>query len=90
MNDKICILSASSKGESSQLYPLKKHSLFLYSLLKGLSSSDDDGDAIVELGELTNFVYKSIPQELKGIPNTSRQNPVLYGLDLKRTILDLR
>ncbi|MEE2765261.1 MAG: hypothetical protein VX600_02075 [Candidatus Neomarinimicrobiota bacterium] len=90
VNDKICILSASSKGESSQLYPLKKHSLFLYSLLKGFSSSDDDGDAIVELGELTNFVYKSIPQELKGIPNTNRQNPVLYGLDLKRTILDLR
>ncbi|MBH09200.1 MAG: hypothetical protein CMG74_02410 [Candidatus Marinimicrobia bacterium] len=90
LNEKICILSASSKGESSQLYPLKKHSLFLYSLLKGLSKSDDDGDAVVELGELTDFIYKSIPQELKGIPNTSRQNPVLYGLDLKRTILDLR
>lgn len=90
VNDKICILSASSKGESSQLFPLKKHSVFLYSLLKGFSNSDEDGDAVVELGELTDFVYKSIPQELKGIPNTNRQNPVLYGLDLKRTILDLR
>ena len=90
MNEKICILSASSKGESSQLYPLKKHSLFLYSLLKGLSSGDEDGDAVVELGELTDFVYKSVPQELRGIPNTSRQNPSLYGLDLNRTILNLR
>ena len=90
VNEKICILSASSKGESSQLYPLKKHSLFLYSLLKGLSSGDEDGDAVVELGELTDFVYKSVPQELRGIPNTSRQNPALYGLDLKRTILNLR
>ena len=90
VNEKICILSASSKGESSQLYPLKKHSLFLYSLLKGLSSGDEDGDAVVELGELTDFVYKSVPQELRGIPNASRQNPALYGLDLKRTILDLR
>tara|TARA_S200000501_G_scaffold311821_1_gene302617 strand:+ start:20694 stop:23711 length:3018 start_codon:yes stop_codon:yes gene_type:complete len=90
VNKKICILSASSKGESSQLYPLKKHSLFLYSLLKGLSNSDDDGDAVVELGELTDFVYKTVPKELRGIPNASRQNPTLYGIDLKRTILDLR
>ena len=90
INDKICILSASSKGESSQLYPLKKHSLFLYSLLKGLSNSDDDGDAVVELGELTDFVYKTVPKELRGIPNSSRQNPTLHGIDLKRTILDLR
>ena len=64
------------------------HRCFRYGIWA--DNSDEDGDAVVELGELTDFVYKSIPQELKGIPNTNRQNPVLYGLDLKRTILDLR
>ncbi len=90
MNEKICILSASSKGETSQTYPLKKHSLFLYSLLKGFAGGADDGDAIIELGEITDYVYKTIPKEVKAIPNSKGQNPTLYGLDLKRTILDLR
>ena len=90
MNEKICILSASSKGETSQAYPLKKHSLFLYSLLKGFAGGADDGDAIIELGEITDYVYKTVPKEVKAIPNSKGQNPTLYGLDLKRTILDLR
>ena len=90
MNEKVCILSASSKGETSQTYPLKKHSLFLYSLLKGFAGGADDGDAVIELGEITDYVYKTIPKEVKGIPNSKGQNPTLYGLDLKRTILDLR
>ena len=83
-------MSASSKGETSQTYPLKKHSLFLYSLLKGFAGGADDGDAVIELGEITDYVYKTIPKEVKGIPNSKGQNPTLYGLDLKRTILDLR
>ena len=90
LNEKICILSASSKGETSQIYPLKKHSLFLYSLLKGFAGGADDGDAVIELGEITDYVYKTIPKEVRGIPNSKGQNPTLYGLDLKRTILDLR
>ena len=90
LNEKICILSASSNGETSQTYPLKKHSLFLYSLLKGFAGGADDGDAVIELGEITDYVYKTVPKEVKGIPNSKGQNPSLYGLDLKRTILDLR
>ena len=88
--DKICILSASSNGESSQLYHDKKHSFYTYSILKGLSGAADDGDSIIELGELTEYVYKKIPEYVRLVPGAIKQNPKFNGMDLKRTLLDLR
>ena len=88
--EKICILSAASNGESSQIYPDMKHSIFTFSLLKGLSGDADDGDNVIELGELTEYVYRMVPDLARVIPNSIRQNPSFKGIDLKRTILDLR
>ena len=88
--DKICILSAASNGETSQIYGEKKHSLFTYALLKGLAGGADDGDNVIELGELTEYVYRMVPDLARVIPNSIRQNPSFKGIDLKRTILDLR
>lgn len=88
--EKFCILNASSFGETSQLYPEKKHSIFTYSLLKGLGGSADDGDNIIELGELTEYVYKDVPDNARKLSASKGQNPSFIGMDLKRTILDLR
>jgi hypothetical protein len=88
--DKICILSASSNGESSQIYHDKKHSFYTYSILKALSGGADDGDSIIELGELTEYVYKKIPEYVRLVPGAIKQNPKFNGMDLKRTLLDLR
>jgi len=90
LSDKICILNASSHGETSQVYDEKKHSIFTYALLKGLSGGADDGDSVIELGELTEYIYKVVPEFARTISNASRQNPSFTGMDLKRTILDLR
>ncbi len=88
--DKICILRSSSNGQTSQVLYDKKHSIFTYSLLKGLSGNADDGDGVIELGELTDYLYRKIPEYASIINGGSEQNPSFNGSDLKRTILDLR
>ena len=88
--EKISILSASSNGETSQIYEDKKHSFFTYALLKGLAGAADDGDNIIDLGEITDYVYRSVPKYLDQIPGLIKQNPTFNGQDLKRTVLDLR
>ena len=88
--EKISILSSASNGETSQIFKDKKHSFFTYSLLKGLSGNADDGDDIISLGELTDYIYKSIPENLRKQPGSLRQNPKFNGTDLKRIILDMR
>ena len=88
--EKVCILSAASNGETSHIYPDMKHSIFTYSLLKGLAGGADDGDNVIELGELTEYVYRMVPELARIVPHSGRQNPSFNGMDLKRTILDLR
>ena len=90
LSEKICILRASSNGETSQIFYDKKHSIFTYSLLKGLSGNADDGDGILELGEITEYLYEKIPEYSSLISGASKQNPSFNGSDLKRTILELR
>ena len=87
---KVCILSAASNSETSQFYPEKNHSIFTYSLLKGLSGSADDGDNVIELGELTDYVYRIVPELSRTVQSAKDQNPNFKGMDLHRTILDLR
>lgn len=88
--EKISILSASSNGETSQTYKDKKHSYFTYALLKALAGGADDGNNIITLGEITEYVYRSIPQYLNETPGSIKQNAEFVGSDLKRTIIDLR
>ena len=64
--------------------------IFTYSLLKGLAGGADDGDNVIELGELTEYVYRMVPELARIVPHSGRQNPSFNGMDLKRTILDLR
>ena len=88
--DKICILSSNSNGETSQIYKDKKHSFFTYNLLKGLAGAADDGNSFIDLGELTEYIYKSVPASIRDQSGTNMQNPKFNGMDLKRIVLDLR
>ena len=90
LSDKICILSASSNGQNSQIFYDKKHSVFTYALLKGLSGNADDGDNVIELGELAEYLYQKVPEYSSIINSGYSQNPSFNGSDLKRVILDLR
>ena len=88
--EKISILSASSNGETSQIYEDKKHSIFTYSLLKGFAGAADNGDNVINLDEITDYVYKSVPKYVGYTPGFINQNPSFNGVDLKRKIVDLR
>ena len=88
--EKISILSASSNGETSQISEDKKHSVFTYSLLKGFAGAADNGDNIINLDEITEYVYRSVPMYVDKVPGFYTQNPSFNGKDLKRTIVDLR
>ena len=88
--EKISILSASSNGETSQIYEDKKHSIFTYSLLKGFAGAADNGDNIINLDEITDYVYRSVPKYVEYTPGFINQSPTFNGTDLKRTIVDLR
>jgi len=88
--EKMCILSASSNGETSQIFGDKKHSFFTYAFLKGLAGGADDGDNVIDLGEITEYIYKTVPEHVRSVSGSSRQNPKFNGMDLKRTVLDLR
>ena len=88
--EKISILSASSNGETSQIYEDKKHSIFTYSLLKGFAGAADNGDNVINLDEITDYVYRSVPKYVEHTPGSINQNPSFNGVDLKRTIVDLR
>ena len=59
-------------------------------MLKGLAGNADDGDEVIELGELAEYLYKKIPEYSSLVTGTSKQNPSFNGSDLKRVILDLR
>ena len=88
--EKISILSASSNGETSQIYEDKKHSIFTYSLLKGFAGAADNGDNVINLDEITDYVYRSVPKYVENTPGFINQSPSFNGTDLKRTIVDLR
>jgi len=45
---------------------------------------------LLELGELTEYIYKVVPEYARTVANSSQQNPSFKGTDLKRIILDLR
>ena len=90
LSEKISILKSSSNGENSQIYGDKKHSVFTYSLLKGLSGNADDGDRIIQLGELVDYVYRKVPEYSALIAGGKTQNPSFFGSDLNRIILDLK
>ncbi len=87
--EKISILSACSIGETSQIYKNKKHSYFTYALLKSFVGISNNNN-VITLGDITEYVYRSIPQYLSEIPGSIQQNPKFNGMDLKRIILDLR
>lgn len=90
LSEKISILSSSSNGETSQIFYDKKHSFFTYSLLKGMTGSADDGDNVLNLGELVEYVYKTLPENIRSQPGATGQNPKFNGMDMKRKVLDLR
>jgi len=90
LSNKICILTASTGSETSNIYEEKKHSIFTYHLLKGLGGESRGDDNKIELGELAEYIYRKVPETSKNLSGKVRQSPSFYGSDLKRLLLDLQ
>ena len=50
----------------------------------------DSDNNVINLDEITDYVYRSVPKYVDYIPGSIDQNPSFNGVDLKRTIVDLR
>ena len=71
------IFSSTKKDQVSAWFHEKKHSLFTYYFLKGLSgSADKDLNKIITSTELGNYLKKSVPYQARRL-NGFEQNPVL-------------
>ena len=90
LSDKICILAASMNDETSNIYEEKRHSIFTYYLLKGLSGEAKGDDSKIELGELAEYIYRKIPETSKGLPGKISQSPSFIGSDLNRLLLHIQ
>ena len=89
MSEKICILSSSSNGQNSKKYNRMKHSIFSYSLLKGLKGEAKGADNQIEFGELADYVFKSIPLIIANEFSNIKQEPSLFGNDLSRVLVEI-
>lgn len=59
--DKVVTLASCSADEKSQIWEDKQQSLFSFWLNQGLKGhADKDGDDVVDLDELYNFVYRNV------------------------------
>lgn len=72
----VITLASSTADEKSQLWEEKQQSLFTYYLNQGLKGhADANGDSVVDIDELNNFVYRSVTRAAKNhFPRT--QTPV--------------
>lgn len=78
----IVVMTAATGAEISSSYPEKRHGLFTYFFLKGLQGEADfNGDKIVTIGELYNYVTPQVKKVAR--ERDMEQTPqLLPGIDL--------
>ncbi len=83
------IITASGEREVASWYPEKKHGLFTYYFLKGISgSADKDGDKVITLGELKEYLKKEVSYMARRLYGRE-QHPRIEGKD-EEIIVELK
>ncbi len=73
------ILTACSSNEIASWYPEKKHSIFTYFFLKGLSNlADLNGDNNIEFKEMKDYLTENVPYFAKRIHSRNQNPTILY------------
>lgn len=81
LSTKLSVLTASSGEQISSTYEKKSHGLFTYFMLKGLQGEADiNGDQVVELGELFDYVKPQVERVARKIYN-HEQTPQLISAE---------
>ncbi|MBF0329879.1 MAG: caspase family protein [Nitrospirae bacterium] len=77
-NGKLNVIAASTGSQISSDYESVKHGLFTYYLLRGMrGEADKDGNGIIELGELYDYVKTNVSDKASLDLNRD-QTPVLF------------
>jgi hypothetical protein len=80
------VFASSNGGQISSWYPEKKHGLFTYFFLKGLSGAADlDQDKKVTVKELNSFINDQVPPLARRLHNREQTPMLLPGLDILGT-----
>jgi len=74
----ISVMSATQGAQIASSYPEKKHGLFTYCLLKGISGDADDGDKKLMIEELYKFVKARVETQAGNLDRS--QTPDLQGI----------
>ena len=75
--ERTTVFASASSGQVSSWYHQKRHGLFTYYFLKGLSGSGDlNHDGIVKSGELGEYLEREVPQKARRL-NGLEQTPSL-------------
>lgn len=80
------VFSAASGSEISSAYKEKKHGIFTYFLLKGLSGEGDlDKDKKITVTEMQNYLSENVSLQARKMGR--EQHPQLLGAQTKRVLL---
>ncbi len=81
------VFTSSTGQQVSTWYPEKKHSLFTYYFLKGLSGgADQNSDGKVTVAEMDQYLAAQVPDQARYISNRE-QTPQVAGRDRQRVLV---
>ena len=80
---------AANTTEKSYDHPDAKNGIFTYYMLKGLRGDADNGDKVITVGELHNYIRKNVLDTTKNLYSSLPQTPQLYTENPDRVLLRL-
>ena len=80
---------AANTTEKSYDHPDAKNGIFTYYMLKGLRGDADNGDKVITVGELHNYIRKNVLDTTKNLYSSLPQTPQLFTENPDRVLLRL-
>ena len=80
---------AANTTERSYDHPDANNGIFTYYMLKGLRGDADNGDKVITVGELHNYILKNVHETTKNLYSSLPQTPQLFTENPDRVLLRL-
>ena len=85
----ITVFFASNTTQLAYDHPDHSSSMFTYYLLKGLKGAADNGDKMVTVSELHNYVLKNVEDSTRTLYKDLPQIPILFTSNPDRVLYKL-
>jgi len=87
VHEKLTIIAAASGSEISSSYPLQRHGIFTYFLLKGLQGqADSDRNKQITVSDLFDYIKPNVKKTAASLDR--EQTPTLIGRDIERVLVE--